>query len=211
MSKNLISKSAFARRAGVSPAAITNNCQPDRVLHEAVDPVTNKIDLDHPAVAAYEKSKNIKIKISAAETMDQQKEVEQKPEDLDRKSELKNKPVSDLAKMTLPELVEIFGTDERFKVWLQAWKLIVDIQAREIANAEKMGTLISRQLVKDHIIGSFNNSNLRLMTDGAKAIAVECHALAKSGASVTELEIQAQDIIEKHLKGVKNKVAKALK
>ena len=191
----------FAELAGVTKSAVSQSSRADRILGPAVDDRTRKIDLNHPAVAAYEAKLNIKINRS---------EFNKSPFQSSDAPQA-DRPVADYDKMTLPEIIDKFGSDEGFKTWLQARKLIVEIQAKEIANAEKMGTLISRQLVKDHIIGSFNNSNLRLMTDGAKAIAVECHALAKSGASVTELEIQAQDIIEKHLKGVKNKVAKALK
>ena len=191
----------FAELAGVTKSAVSQSSRADRILGPAVDDRTRKIDLNHPAVAAYEAKLNIKI--NRSEFNKSPFQSSDAPQG--------DRPVADYDKMTLPEIIDKFGSDEGFKTWLQARKLIVEIQAKEIANAEKMGTLISKQLVENHIISPFNGAHLRILTDGVKAIAADCHALANAGEPVTSLEIAIEDILSKNLKGVKDKVAKALK
>jgi len=118
--------------------------------------------------------------------------------------------VEELVDMTLRELINKFGTAERFKVWLQARKSLVDIGAKEIANAEKRGKLIPRDFVEAHIIGNFNRVHINLMTDAAQTIARRLVGDIKAGASVEDCETFVSEQISRHVREAKATVERVL-
>lgn len=46
----LVSRAELARLAGIARSSMTEACQPGHGLHPAVDPNTNKVDMNHPVV-----------------------------------------------------------------------------------------------------------------------------------------------------------------
>lgn len=119
--------------------------------------------------------------------------------------------VAAFADMTLRQLIDKFGTDARFVDWLTATQKIEAINEKRLKNAQTKSNLISRDLVKSHVIDAFNSAHLRLMTDGAKSITGGVIAKVKAGLSLAETEAYVSDILGSFIKPVKNKVARALK
>ena len=115
------------------------------------------------------------------------------------------------ADFTLRELIERFGTDTAFIDWLKATKEIENINEKRLKNAQTKGELISRRLVENHVIDTFNSAHLRLMKDGSKSIAAGVVSKSAGGAELPEIEAYVSDIVGSFLKPVKNKIARALK
>lgn len=113
--------------------------------------------------------------------------------------------------MTLRELVERFGTDNRFVDWLNATQKIEAINEKRLKNAQTKGTLISRDLVKFGVIDTFNAAHLRLLKDGAKSIAAGVISKHSGGAELSEVEAFVSDILGSFIKPIKSKITRVLK
>lgn len=118
--------------------------------------------------------------------------------------------LEDILELTVAEVVNKFGTSDRFHKWLQARKTIVDIGAKEITNAEKRGKLISREYVEKFIIGQFEKTHMNLMTDGSKKIASRIMKMTKSGATLEECEEYASKVVSSHITRGKEEIKKVL-
>lgn len=112
---------------------------------------------------------------------------------------------------TLRELIEKFGTDTRFVDWLSATQKIEAINEKRLKNAQTKGELISRELVKNGVIDTFNAAHLRLLKDGAKSIAAGVISKHAAGAELSEVEAYVSDILGSFIKPVKGKIARVLK
>lgn len=119
--------------------------------------------------------------------------------------------IAAFADMTLRELVERFGTDTAFVDWLKATKAIEDINEKRLKNAQTKGELISRRLVKDHVIDVFNSAHLRLMKDGSKSISAGVVSKHAGGASIPEIEAYVSDIVGSFIRPIKSKITRVLK
>lgn len=115
------------------------------------------------------------------------------------------------ADMTIRELIQRFGTDTAFCDWLKATKSIEDINEKRLKNAQTKGDLISRVLVREHIIDTFNSAHLRLMKDGSKSIAAGVVSKHAGGADLPEIEAFVSDIVGSFIKPIKNKISRVLK
>lgn len=111
---------------------------------------------------------------------------------------------------TLLEIIEQFGSDERFSVFLKATKSVEDIKEKRLKNAQSEGTLISKELVKNAVIDVFNSAHLKLMTDGAKSIAAGAVSKHSSGASLYDVEQYVSDIIGSFIRPIKDKIQRSL-
>lgn len=116
-----------------------------------------------------------------------------------------------LREMTIGKLLEMFGTSERLKTWLSVAKTLEDIEGRQVKNAKSKGELISRDLVRTHIFGMIDDSHKRLLTDEPRALARRLSGLAKSGASLEEMEQAIRDSMSKQLRNVKATATRVLK
>lgn len=126
-------------------------------------------------------------------------------------SEYPGEQIEDLTDLTLRELINKFGTADRFKTWLQARKSLVDIGAKEIVNAEKRGKLIPRDFVESHIIGAYDRAHINLMTDGSQNIARRLHSKIQAGETVEECEVFISEQISRHVKEAKDSILRSLK
>lgn len=115
------------------------------------------------------------------------------------------------ADFTLRELIEKFGTDTRFVDWLSATQKIEAINEKRLKNAQTKGELISRELVKNGVIDTFNAAHLRLLKDGAKSIAAGVISKHAGGAELSEVEAYVSDILGSFIKPVKGKISRVLK
>lgn len=112
---------------------------------------------------------------------------------------------------TLRELIDKFGTDTRFVDWLSATQKIEAINEKRLKNAQTKGELISRELVKNGVIDTFNAAHLRLLKDGAKSIAAGVISKHAGGAELSEVEAYVSDILGSFIKPVKGKITRVLK
>lgn len=115
------------------------------------------------------------------------------------------------ADFTLRELIEKFGTDTRFVDWLSATQKIEAINEKRLKNAQTKGELISRELVRNGVIDTFNAAHLRLLKDGAKSIAAGVISKHSGGAELSEVEAYVSDILGSFIKPVKGKITRVLK
>lgn len=115
------------------------------------------------------------------------------------------------ADMSLRELVTRFGTDTRFCDWLKATKSIEDINEKRLKNATTEGELVSRQLVKLGIIDPIDAAHIKLLTDGAKTIALRTTTMHSAGRPLDDIEKFVKDQITSFIRPIKAKVARTLK
>ena len=280
MQKKLLSKSKFARLAGVNPSTVTRLC--DTVLKNAV--AGKHIDAAHPdavkyledrerdqtppaatgldplyeeAVAACQETgrysisflqRKLRIGYNRASTIISvmrvnglipEKDQEPAPAPLPSPPPVVTKPrgqaavkeakkreapleeregtidipedIQTFADFTLRELIEKFGTDTRFVDWLSATQKIEAINEKRLKNAQTKGELISRRLVKNGVIDTFNAAHLRLLKDGAKSIAAGVISKHSGGAELSEIEAYVSDILGSFIKPVKGKITRVLK
>lgn len=112
---------------------------------------------------------------------------------------------------TLEQLVRMYGTDTAFLDWLRATKVIEDIQATRIRNAEAAGELVRRDVVKVAIIDPFDEVHRRMLSDGAKTIAKRVATMAQAGCSAEEMEKLVRDQLGSFIAPAKDKITRMLK
>ena len=198
--KRLISKADFATEAGVSRAAVTKAAT--KGLLAAT--VAGEIDIDHPDAIAY-----LKKKQAAKTKIPTKKKPVPTTEETSHYS--KDAPLQKVLDLTLRELVEAFGTDKQFSLWIDARKVIEDIRYKQLRTAKEEGILIPRELVKTHIFGAIEAANVRLLSDTPKTLSERIFALAKAGGSKKEAEKIIKEIIGSQLKNVKTTATRVLK
>lgn len=227
---HLVSRSAFARLAGVSPAAITKACKSSlagscigkRIDLESTEAQTylQKRGIDptgHRPKATKKPSKTPKPRPSSTATEDDspaKPKRKRRPREVDDRSiaiDVDFEEIEAYAHLSLSELVAKFGTVTSFKDWLDARKKISDIREKDLRNDELEGRLISRELVRTHVIGAIEAGNRRLLTDSPKTIARRLYALVNSGASAEEAEKTVREIISSQLKPVAATAARVLR
>jgi len=224
-----ISKARFAEEAGVSRAAVTKACV--TLLSGAVS--GSKIDIDHPDAVAYIRSKQTPKtpatpkappKTPATPKAPRKPPAPRKtkeptapkvapetPSLLDEPHYSKDKNIDRVLHMTLGELVKAFGTDEQFKAWATANKVLSDTREKDLKVAKMEGSLIPRELVQTHIFGAIEAANLRLLSDTPKTLVRRLYALVKAGGSVEDGEKLARDLISDQLRSLKATAKRLLK
>jgi hypothetical protein len=80
----------------------------------------------------------------------------------------------------------------------------------EIANAVRLGELISWELVTHHVFGLIDGCFKRLLGDASKAIASKVSTTLRAGGSLEEARRNVRDEISKHLKHVKTGASRHL-
>ncbi len=115
------------------------------------------------------------------------------------------------ADMTLRELILRFGTDSAFCDWLAATQRIEMIEEKRLKNAVAQGKLINRELVKKYVVETFDEAHMKLLSDGAKTIAVEVPVMHDAEFSRQHIEKWVSEQITSFIRPVKAKVERALK
>ena len=118
--------------------------------------------------------------------------------------------LGEIANWTVQAVVDKFGTRRGFIDWLKALRAIEDVHEKRIKNAQLAGRLVSRRLVATGVIDVFNSANVRLMTDGAKAITAATAAKRAGGESENEIEAHVADLIGSFIRPVKSKIERNL-
>lgn len=115
------------------------------------------------------------------------------------------------ADMTLREVIRLYGTDQRFLEWLKATKEIEAIQANRIKNAEKVGELVNRDLIKKNVLDVLDGAFTRMLTDGAKSIAAQAHTMSKADMTVEEVEQMVSKQLTTFIRPTKSKMARGVR
>jgi hypothetical protein len=118
--------------------------------------------------------------------------------------------IESLAELTLRELINRYGTADRFRDWLRAVKEIEAINEKRIKNAMTLGKVVSRSLIDKAVMDPINSAHLRLMTDGAKTITAT--VIAKHNSKINDQAIEAlvSDLIGSFIKPAKNRIIRNL-
>ncbi len=119
--------------------------------------------------------------------------------------------IKDFLNYKLIDLIKRFGTDVGFLDWLRATKTIEDIEEKRLKNAEKSGELIRRDIVSEGMIAPLDGAFKKMLTDGAKTIAVRSTALIKAGASVEDIEKLVSNQLSSFINPTKSKLKRVLK
>jgi hypothetical protein len=221
MPQKLISRADLARMRGVSRAAVT------QALRSKLAPALHGqlVDASHPVVKAWlgaadgaataspkpakappptptkptRTAKNAAPQPPAVRPELPPEEPAPSDDELDAFAEL------------LRPLVTRFGTSRAFALWLAAADKLEVIRERRLKNEEAEGKLISRDLVKTHVLGAVEAGNRRLLNDSPKTIARRIYAAAKAGEPVESAEQVVREIIESHLGPVKTTAVRLLR
>lgn len=141
------------------------------------------------------------------------------PEIIEEKKQDKNKSIiekncpdpGEVMDWTINQIVAKWGTEPEFFGWVKAIKELEAILEKKIKNAESMGQLIHKGIIRRGIIEPIEEAHIRLLQDGASTIVVDAISLHKAG----EPEEEIVSVVEKHissfLKRAKDKVKKTLK
>lgn len=197
-----MTRAEFARIAGVSASAVSKACKAK--LRRAV--VGRRIDLDHEDAVAYLENRGIDP-TSVRESPPKSR----KPAPAERPPPLDIAAPAEIAELTIREVVRRFGTQTRFRDWLQALKAIEDIQEKRLRNETANGRLIERELVKTHVFGAIDATNRRLLADTPRTVAQRIYAMARSEAPVEEAEKVVREAIASQLAPVRTSASRALR
>jgi len=134
----------------------------------------------------------------------------------DRAAEAEKEPVKIPDDMTtfydmkLLEIVELFGTDNRFETWLNAVQKIEGINEKRLKNATTEGKLVSRSLIQANVLDNIDGVFTRMLTDGAQTISNRAHAIANSGGSAGDVRKVVDDLLMSFIKPAKVKMKRGL-
>jgi hypothetical protein len=191
--KRLVSRAEVARQAGISRKSVTLAC-----VSKLKPALTGKrLDIDHPKVIDY--IKNAKGRRARTGKKNEDNHYS------------KGAALKEYMDWTLHDLVTKFGTDDNFKRWADAAKVLADIRLKDLKADEMKGDLIPRELVKTHIFGALENSNLRLLSDLPKTLSQRLRAHFKSGGTIEKGEKLGRELIGSHLKSLKATAIRVLK
>ena len=223
--QKLVTKTAFAKLAGVSNEAV-GKAMREGALKAAV--VGDRVDASHQDAVAYvkkDRSKRQTAAIRSTRRKSDKKPVKASTVDVSPDQAPTNGAgssddmlvtdsgldISRYADFTLRDLVDRFGSVRALKDWLEALKKIEDIREKRLNNEEVQRALISRELVKTHVFGFLDAGNRRLLGDASKTIARRLYALARSDAPIEEGEKLVREIIGSQLNPQKERVSKLLR
>lgn len=200
----LVTKSAFSRVAGVSAAAVSKAARVG-FLKKAV--CQGKIDTESETARAYLRQKGI----DPGDAFSDRTQVNPAPPGVMITLPSGQTDPKEFEGKTLSELCALFGTDSRFKVWMEARKKITDIEKNEIANEKAKGLLVSRDLIKKGVVDPIDAAFATLLTDTAKTIAIRATAMAKSGSEMEDIKSFVVDQISSVIRPAKTKAIKILR
>lgn len=216
----LISKSDFARLVNVSPAAINKQLKA-RLKNVTVG---KRVDASHPDALMYIRER-IKLGKCPDPGMDFWENTSILPSTNTPTPMPPVKPpappppeqveipedIEAVADLTIRQVVEKFGTVTAFSDWLKAMKSIADIKEKHLKNDISLGRVIDKEYVANFMFGAFETAFSQLVNDSPRTIAATLVESHEAGEPIEELQLITQKIISSQIKGVKDKLKKALK
>lgn len=121
-----------------------------------------------------------------------------------------NVDLASLVDCTVREITDRFGSTQAAADLVALRKQIAHVVRLEMANEERLNTLILREYVATNVFSHIDRTNRLLLRDAAVTIAITVAGRARSNASNEELIKIARDIISQHLVYLKTQTIRAL-
>ena len=211
-----LTKAAFAKLVGIKAPSVTYLCKPGKALHKAV--VGKKIDLEHPATQEYLEQHKSKEKDAKKQVAKQKDAAKDAPKTVKTPDGHEYTPINvleahpdEFLDLTMRQIYHQFGSMEEFKTAIAVRKTMSEINFKELQSMEKRGELIPREIVKTHIFGAMNTSNLRMLRDIPKTATTKAIAMLKSGQKPAAVEAMIRELIGKNLAVVESTANRILK
>jgi hypothetical protein len=216
MEKELITKSEFARRAGVSASAVSQAALKDP-LKKAVE--KKRINAAHPAAVAYLENKVPDVEITVnGKSVSTSKPSGHTARNQSKKAGATNEGdfqipgnILEFAEWTIRDVVTTFGTDYRFVDYLKAIKEIEMIDEKRVKTAKAKGELVSRELIRTGVIDHVDSMLTKMLTDGATTIARRATAMHDAGRDLEEVEKFVAEQLGSFIRPMKTRVSRTLK
>lgn len=213
-----VSKKEFADVCQKTPAAITAATRPGKALSLAL--AGKKIDTHHVDAVTYMQKHGVDVGLPAQDEPATTASKKTKPskqkgsyQEVDIKVDIDHNlaEYSKYLNMTLGDIIRKFGSMPKFKDHLNSFKVMSEIELRELQAEEKRGKFIRRDTVKTHIFGAMDTSNLRLLRDVPKTAAMKAASILKSGQEIGVVEEMLRDLIGKNLSVVRETAERVLR
>lgn len=211
-----VSRREFCERFGVSPQLITKNTKPGAAWHAALE--GKLIDMAHPVIVEWAAERGTPVPDSRSLVKTGKAAANEKRAAAIKSTATANpvatKPsgeedVEALGDMTIAQVLEIHGTEAAFKAYLDAMKTIEDISSKRLANAEKEGKLIARELVDRHVFAPVERMFTQILGELPKSVATTSQEAYKAGQTVQDVEAAIYKTVAKIVKDTKAKFTKA--
>jgi len=236
----LLNKAQFAKEIGVSRQAIYKVTSPGGQLwyamkdgkidcdhesakafaakHKAMDTKQRKAPWhNRPIEPDAELSKPEPVtEVVLARMPDPEPEIEPEPRVLMRNDpqleEYKDgsRDIREMEEKPIAWAMERFSSAGEMKQWLECVSQIEKIHDQRLKNYEREGDLVNRHLIRVGITNPVDECFTKLLTDGAKAIAVTLDIMSKSGDDTIKMEECAVEIMTKLIKPAKERMIRAL-
>lgn len=188
----LVSKSRFARLAGVTPQMVQKLIK--KQLADAV--VGPHIDANHKSALHYLEARGVELGYKRKE----QAATDRGPTHADGQ---------EAKEATAAKIIQEQGLDKYLKL-LDANKKTEDIKGKQLLNEERQGRLISRAFMDQYIFGAMDTLHQRLLTDVPRTIARRMYALCRSDAPEEAAERVVSELISAQLKAAKENMDSAI-
>jgi predicted DNA-binding protein (UPF0251 family) len=198
-----VTQSDAARLFGVKRQAIARAMEPGRPLEMAKVRRDGKVLLDMRSDAAmsYRTGPDWSLlNTGPAETSDTSGTPESLPED-----------VRKYWSWTLSRCIRVHGTLRGFADLLTAMAKVEQIEERKLRRKADSGTLVSKELVKQHVFSLVERTNIRLIQDLPVALAIEVHQQCKAGATVEEIQGTIMEAVSTEMEMTKKEVARGIR
>jgi len=195
-----MAKTDIARLTGLGRSSVTAACR--KALADAV--VGSKVNAAHPACIAWLSERGVDVTLLR---------VAHDPATFAEAIGKKGAPrsVEALLDMPLREIIERFGSVDGLDAWLSRRKRIAETRRVELQNEQVSSAMISADLVRDIIIGSFLETlALRLLRDVPAKVTAHAKAMLSTGASAEEIQRFIHDEISGILKHTKREIQKSI-
>jgi hypothetical protein len=211
-----VTKTAFARMAGVSGPAISKQLRTG-ALKESL--FGEQIDINHPSAINYLRGKNKRPAPPGSDTLvvDIDQTNNEGGFDLPEgslhgwASGMKPDEIEQCLNMTLRQIFMKFGTDDRFLNFLKAVKQIEDIKEKQLKNEATKGDTVNREFVRTHIFGMIESIFSRIVNDSPPTIVSQVVQSREAGQSNEELTELVTKLLSAQVVAIKQKATTALK
>jgi hypothetical protein len=119
--------------------------------------------------------------------------------------------IRDMADMTLNQLIDMFGRDVDFVIWLKATKEIELVSERRIKNARSLGELVDKDIVKKGLIAPLDGVFRSLLTDGSATLEKEIRNFHDLKKTPEECRLQIEEIIGRFISPAKSRIERSVK
>jgi hypothetical protein len=210
----LIRKSELAKRAGVTPGAVTRALKRNGLKRALVGKL---VDSGHPEAVKYIQEGRRKNELGkkqgggVKEAPPRIAHISPTNEQIEESLSMLPEDIRELQDLSLRDLLGMFGTVGEMGDFLKATKTMEDIQASKLKNADTEGHLVSRDLVQRGVLNQLDNMLKRLLTDGSRTIAKQVHTMALAQRSVEDCEAFVNERLSSFSRSTKARMVKALR